>query len=490
MLDHLTKNQIELYGEQKLSSKELLSVSDHLGECESCRNQVERVLVGDASFFTLQSEILGDTAPVATHLSIEQIADYVDEIPTGQELQLVRDHLTICEQCDIAVDDLRAFKSQIAPTLKREYHPASSRSISANWKDRLLGLMPSPFLASPFAWSSALAVLLLMVTGWLVWQARQKNENTPEVATATPAPIASPSVAPSVFPIPGPSPEGPTAPLVAQLNDGGTTVALDSNGKLSGIDNLPDSYQQMVKEALSNQRLANSSLLAGLNRPGSSLMGSDEQGKSFSLTKPVGKVVISDRPNFGWSQLDAADGYVVEVYDDKFNVVATSPKLDGNRWTAPTPLKRGVVFSWQVKATRGGQEVVSPRPPSPQAKFRILDNGKAREITQARRMYASSHLTMGLLYAQAGLLDEAEQEFRALQKANPDSPLVRKLAESGSDTTTLKSQRLSWQSCRRGRPWPPLRYFCVRREAKKGCPGTATPTIINCHENLYRGLAS
>jgi lipopolysaccharide biosynthesis regulator YciM len=31
------------------------------------------------------------------------------------------------------------------------------------------------------------------------------------------------------------------------------------------------------------------------------------------------------------------------------------------------------------------------------------------------------------LYAEAGLLDEAEQEFRALEKANPTSPIARRL---------------------------------------------------------------
>jgi hypothetical protein len=125
--------------------------------------------------------------------------------------------------------------------------------------------------------------------------------------------------------------------------------------------------------------------------------------------------------------LEGADGYVVEVYDDKFNQVASSPQLDSNKWTVQMPLTRGVVYSWQVKAIKDGREFVSPRPPSPQAKFHILDKGKAIEISQARRTYASSHLTMGLLYAQAGLLDEAEQEFRALQKANPGSALVRML---------------------------------------------------------------
>jgi len=36
-------------------------------------------------------------------------------------------------------------------------------------------------------------------------------------------------------------------------------------------------------------------------------------------------------------------------------------------------------------------------------------------------------LTLALVYAQAGLLDETEQEFRALQRANPNSTISRRL---------------------------------------------------------------
>lgn len=80
-----------------------------------------------------------------------------------------------------------------------------------------------------------------------------------------------------------------------------------------------------------------------------------------------------------------------------------------------------------VKAIKDGQEFKAPRPPAPQARFRILDQAKANELAKARRAYPSSHLTLGLLYAQAGLLKEAEQELRVLQKANPDSEIARSL---------------------------------------------------------------
>jgi hypothetical protein len=154
-------------------------------------------------------------------------------------------------------------------------------------------------------------------------------------------------------------------------------------------------------------------------------MGSDNGQNAFAVLDPLGNVLLSNRPTFRWSGLEGATGYVVEVYDEKFNAVATSPQLTALTWT--TTLSRGNVYSWQVKAMKDGQEIKSPRPPAPQAKFRILDQAKANEIANARRSYPSSHLTLGLLYAQAGLLREAEQEFRLLQRANPNSDLARNL---------------------------------------------------------------
>jgi hypothetical protein len=124
--------------------------------------------------------------------------------------------------------------------------------------------------------------------------------------------------------------------------------------------------------------------------------------------------------------MEEATGYVVEVYDSKFNLAASSPQLTNHSWTPPA-LPRGKVYSWQVKAIKDEQEFLSPRPPAPQAKFRILDQAKANELAKARRAYPSSHLALGLLYAEAGLLKEAEQELRALQKANPGSEIARSL---------------------------------------------------------------
>jgi predicted anti-sigma-YlaC factor YlaD len=134
LVEHLTKKQVEDYCRQRLRVAELLSVSDHLGECEACRRQIECAMNGDAAFLALRSEVFGEAAeissppPVRAHPTTEQMAGYVDRNLSGEELQMVADHLTNCEQCALAVDDLRAFKNQVAPSLDREYHPAPDHS--------------------------------------------------------------------------------------------------------------------------------------------------------------------------------------------------------------------------------------------------------------------------------------------------------------------------------------------------------------------------
>ena len=409
-MEHLTQKQVEGYSLRQLPATEVLAVSDHLSECEACRLRVEN----DAAFVALY-ESLSENGN-AEHLTTEQTADYVDKNLSGDGLQLVNDHLAGCEHCALAVADLRAFRNEIAPSLDRNYGPTQA-PVRVGWRERFASLFrvaPVPAFGG-----AALAMLLLAAIAWIIW--RTPKENHQEVVVA-PAPVSQPTplVEPSLPPQPAPT-------VVAKLNDGNGVLSLDQEGKLSGADNLPPAYQGLLKKALTSQRIERSSQLQGLTRPSSTLMGSDNKSLPFAVVEPVGNVVLSNQPVFRWSTLEGASAYVVEVYDDQFKLVASSPELTNRSWTASQSLARGKVYSWQVKAMKDGQEVTSPRPPAPQAKFRVLDQAKANEIAKAKRAYSSSHLTLGLLYADAGLLREAEQEFRLLRRANPDSDIARNL---------------------------------------------------------------
>jgi Putative zinc-finger len=378
--EHLTDTQIDQYCLRKLPARELLSVSDHMSGCETCREKMENALAGDSAFFALRSEVFGETVSGPAHPPFDQIAEYVDNDLSGEELQVIQDHLSRCEQCGQAAADLRAFGL-----------PKASARSESWW------LRSYPRLA--FA---SVMILLLVAVSLYVWQIRRETGQTV-------------------------APQSVSVPVIVEINDGTRRVRLDRDGRLFGLDDLPSEYQRIVSEALTRQQLDKPQLLAELRRPASALMGSGDGRNRFNLIEPLGKVILTDRPVFRWSPLNGAQTYVVEVYDEKFQLAAASMRLTTNSWTAPLPLQRGAIYSWQVKAIKDGQEFIAPRPPAPQARFRILEQTKSEELERIGRNYGSSHLAMALLYVQAGLLDEAEREFRTLQNDNPNSTVVMRL---------------------------------------------------------------
>ena len=419
--EHLTKIQIVEYGRRPLPPVEWLFVSDHLADCELCRRQVEEVVDNEATYLALKTGVFGEADGM--HLTFEQVAGFVDETIAGSKLQEVNEHLAWCEECEATVDDLRAFKEQVTPELEHQgrLSPPMAAATDSRWR-RLISAVASFRPKSPaLVFGSALAVLLVVV-GWLAWQALPGMKIKPEVAGRAPSPVASPSVTPAT------TPGSSAAVLIARLNDGEGQVTLDEDGKLSGVDHLPPSYRRMVKKALIDQRIERSPFLAESRQPGVKWRGEGGvRSAKFSVIEPVGVVIQSDHPTFRWTQLQGATGYKVEVYDEGFNPMVSGPQITGLSWAAPQSLKRDGTYYWQVKAIKEGQEFKAPLPPAPQAKFRILNKATADELAKARRAYASSHLTLGLLYAEAGLLDEAELELKALLKNNPDSALGQRL---------------------------------------------------------------
>ena len=96
----------------------------------------------------------------------------------------------------------------------------------------------------------------------------------------------------------------------------------------------------------------------------------------------------------------------------------------------PNSLARGVTYSWQISASKDGETVVSPKPPLPQARFRILDQAAVLALANLKRSAGSSHLAMGVFYWKHGLIEDAEREFQALAAANPNSNVARELLKS------------------------------------------------------------
>ncbi|MFN0110000.1 MAG: zf-HC2 domain-containing protein [Blastocatellia bacterium] len=387
MPSHLTENQVEAFCRRTLAAVELLRVDEHLAECDSCRQRLAQ-------------------AEFPQHLSFDQTADFVDGRLTGEALQLAGDHLATCNLCRAAVDDLQSFRSEVADELSRKVQPAPIE-VESFWQ------RAKSFLAarSPILVYSA-GLILLLAGAWLARQLVFKSDK-PQVATTNPTPTPSPEVAP--------------VKLLAQLNDGGGTLALNERGELSGAENLPADFQQLLKQVLTDPRLERPAALNGLGSPSAALMSGGSEKAAFAVIEPVAKVLLTNRPTLRWRALAGATAYEVEVFDDNFNSVLKSEQLQVTSWRVSEPLVRGRVYAWQVKAIKDGQEFNAPQPPAPLARFRVLAKKDADAIEQARANLASSHLLLGRLYAEAGLLDEAGREFHALEKANPESEVVKRL---------------------------------------------------------------
>src|SRR6202030_2597294 len=92
-----------------------------------------------------------------------------------------------------------------------------------------------------------------------------------------------------------------------------------------------------------------------------------------------------------------------------------------SEWTFAHALEQGKRYSWQIHMRRGSDEITVPAPPAPEARFRVLDGDARAEVARARDRWGDSHLIIGIVYASAGLLDEAEQALRLASSQNPDS---------------------------------------------------------------------
>ena len=222
----------------------------------------------------------------------------------------------------------------------------------------------------------------------------------------------------------------PRAGTVLALRDQGGLVTLNDQGRLGGFGELSKSWQRLVTSALREGAVRSPVTPTALRGRFSVLLGSSGDDVPAKIIGPLDTVVESDRPLFRWRAERDAASYTVAIFDLQFNTVAQSGPLSTTEWKPPAPLQRGNTYKWQLTLMCGSKEVVLPAPPAPEATFKVLERSKADELKRAREMNPDSHLLMGVLYARAGLIDEAEQELRALVEANPKSRTALRLLRS------------------------------------------------------------
>ena len=412
MAKHPSKTILEGYADQTLSAGELLRVDTHLSECDECYLEMKEHLNIDLAGASLAEALAGNGHD--DHLTYDLLAGYVDGSLGTVEREIAEVHAGACELCSVQLDDLRKTKAGLTaepvPHLQRRpgFWEALGNTISLKWA--------APIFAA-----------LVVVFAWFIWS-NTRNKPVDEVAVITKTAdqnVQAPANIPEL-----PSEINANEPVhhpTVSMVDAGGRVELDDAGNLTGIN--AGRFAPTLTSVLRGEEIQVSPDARNLRSSAGVLMGGSDAGIPFKLTGPVGKIVASDRPKFTWRPVEGADGYTVSVYDDNYSRVATSPLLKQTTWTPSIALKRGAFYKWQVTATKDGEEIKSPVRPAPDARFKVLEAAAASDIDAAKREAGGSHLLLGILYARAGLVSDAEREFQALLRQNPNSPIAKRLLQ-------------------------------------------------------------
>lgn len=451
MIAHMSNMQIEKFCARVLPAPEMVAIAEHISNCASCQllfhetSQRRRTLTPATINLSPKFWFRDD------HLDYEQMVGLVENTLDDEDRKIINIHLETCARCG---EDLRSFKE-----FARQIEPAIRASLSE--KREMFAWWKWPAIDWKFGYAAAVLIIISLVTLIAIFVGRSGigRRSIPDTASSPTNTVSPSSVATSAAPqptaaiecsgsstggIPHPSPDQresknrqagdgggktirPHRAAMFSLNDSGRRILFDGARGISGLDKLPPSVRKSVTEAL---------LASDINRPdaldeiivgSSALRGAGGDESPFKLISPHKTMLEEDRPVFRWEPMKGATGYQVHVVALGSREVLSSARLSSDvaQWVPETPLKRGAVYKWMVMAIVNGEELSSPVASAPEVRFGILDEEKTLELNLLRR--APSHLALGVFYARAGMLAEAEREFQSLVNDNPQSQLAVKL---------------------------------------------------------------
>lgn len=399
MNEHISDNLWNRYRNGQLTATELIQFDAHLQDCGACQIRLADAAHADGSFAAL----LGDLSHLdEEHLSYEQLAAYVDQQLNATDWAIVESHLQTCANCALEIEDLRGFQRELETPIQ------SPKLTKPSW-------LNAWWQTWSWRWAMPLAAAACVLVVWFGARWLRPTTNTPPAQTELAQKPGTPSAGEKT----------PSASLIASINDGEARITLDQHGKLEGLAALNSDQQQLVISALKSGKVTLATMPSSLIKRTDTLLGDSAESRSFKLISPVGKLELAQRPQFRWQALPGATSYRVTIFTTNYETVTQSALLTTTAWTPPSALTRNQTYLWQVIAIKGGQEIKAPVAPAPEARFKILDQAIADKIVAAR----DSSLLSGLLYAQAGLYDEAERELKELAKENPQNAIAKQLLD-------------------------------------------------------------
>jgi hypothetical protein len=360
-MNHLTSQQIEGYHSGTLELAEEYLAID--AHMAGCATCREQLGARSRAL----PEGLGRLMAEDAHPEGELLVRYAQE--NSDVPAIVAQHVAVCARCRQDVATLQTFRQTVTPEIWAEARAATEApAVRPSFGEWLHAAVAGRAFR---VWAPAMAFCLLLLLVF-VWRNQQ----------------------------------------VVAIQDGSGRWALTRGGKLTGPIPLPADLESTLRKALQNRSLETPGALAALASP------------ADAHYRPAGTIVRSDLPKLQWEPVPNGVSYqctLTSPDDPKFKRGAPKP-MKSAFWVLKKPLPRGKVYTWQVVVTlRNGKKVALTGSPY----FKVLEIAKEQVLEQAAKTYAGSHLALGLLYAQNGVLDEAEPEFAALQRANPDSETIK-----------------------------------------------------------------
>lgn len=313
----------------------------------------------------------------APHVSSELFDQFANGELDENTLHAVLDHLEECETC---AERGQARAADGLALLRAEFEPAPRRSSRLIW----LGAL-----------AAAAAVAFILFTTLL-----RRQEATPEKRIALTTQPAAPPVA---------------SPRTYGRGDWDTWMV---NVRAGGSLAIPKIVEHM--------------------RRGPDDLRGTATPQSRLVLLPSAVVIDDARPAFTWTGHAGERAMITVVAGDR--EAARSEWLSTNAWTPAAALPRGATYTWQVEIERNGETVAYPAPPAPPARFHILDDRTHAELETARQRFSSDPLFLGVLYARAGLLDEARTELRRVRTPS-DIPAAQRLLHEVDSWSTVPVSR-------------------------------------------------
>ena len=361
MADHLTPDQSSRYLKRTLSPSELIITDGHLSTCTECRQQVMASFEVDAAYSSLRRDLQAQARLQPTHLTYEELEKHVDQQMYVADREIVDSHVESCAMCREELLDLQKFRESLEKTKVAQ------------------AITQTPYRRVTF------------------WLNLHESWRRPAYWGGTAAALAAVIVIAVLLPF-------------SRSFKSHSALTTQSSPVIRGMPKASSS---------SKPQLDTPKELANLIGKTETLLSSAGSDKSFELIGPIGTFVEDVRPTFHWRELPGANSYKVSIFDSALNEIVTSATLYRSDWKSTVPLKRGVVYLWQVTALKNGQQIVSPVPPAPEAKFEVLEQNAADRLAQAEHDALESQFELGRAYAEAGVLDKAEAEFRLVSASDP-----------------------------------------------------------------------